>query len=71
MTNSSPETLLTIGAVALRAHVSPTTVRLWAESKRLPCVRTEGRCGLRLFRESDVIELLAARGERQREALSA
>lgn len=58
---SSNETFLTISAVAHRAGVCTRTVRAWSDSGRLPHIRTEGRCGSRLFKSSDVDALIKQR----------
>lgn len=53
-----PERLLRPGEVALLFRVDPKTVSRWAEGGRIGSIRTPG--GHRRFRESEVIELLAA-----------
>lgn len=49
--------LLTPAEVAILFRVDPKTVTRWAETGRLPCLKTPG--GHRRFRESHVRELLA------------
>lgn len=65
---TNADTLLTTGQVALHAGVSPATVRLWADEGLIPCVRTAGRCGQRLFQKSDVTALIAVRQEQRSNA---
>lgn len=50
---------LTPAEVARLAGVTPQCVRVWADSGRLPVLRTSG--GLRLFRRADVTHHLANR----------
>jgi DNA-binding transcriptional MerR regulator len=61
MTNRDDEELLTPAEVARMAQpqVTPQAVRLWADSGRLPVLRTPA--GLRLFRRADVLHHLADR----------
>lgn len=58
MQNDS-EDFLTPAEVARLAGVTPAAVRLWADSGRLPVLRTPA--GLRLFRRIDVVHHLADR----------
>jgi excisionase family DNA binding protein len=51
--------LLTAGDVAKLGVVSPAAVRAWADSGRLPFVRTAGN--VRLFDRVEVVRFLAAR----------
>lgn len=57
-----PDKLLTPSEVARAFHVQPSTVRRWAQSGKLPCVRTPG--GQRRYRQ-DVVDGLLAGGEDQ------
>ena len=51
------EQLLTPGEIAALFRVDPKTVTRWANTGRIPAVRTLG--GLRRFREADVRAALA------------
>ncbi len=51
--------LLTPSEVARLAGVTPAAVRGWADTGRLPVLRTPA--GLRLFRRADVVHHLADR----------
>jgi excisionase family DNA binding protein len=53
------EDFLTPAEVARLAGVTPAAVRLWADTGRIPVLRTPG--GLRLFRFADVVHHLADR----------
>ncbi len=55
------EDFLTPAEVARLAGVTPAAVRLWADSGRLPVLRTPA--GLRLFRRADVNHHLTDRQE--------
>jgi excisionase family DNA binding protein len=50
------DTYLTTAEVAAIFRVSPKTVRGWAETGKLPCIRTVG--GQRRFRESEIRALI-------------
>lgn len=54
--------LLTSEAARLLG-VAENTIRLWADSGRLPVRRTDG--GVRLFRREDVAQLAASRRNRE------
>lgn len=58
---SGEEKLLTSGEVAAMWKVDPKTVSRWANSGRLPSIRTPG--GHRRFRESVVLALLKSGAE--------
>ncbi len=55
--------------VAKIAGVTPSTVRLWERSGRLPAERTES--GMRLFRRPDVEALVKRRAKRRAAKLKA
>jgi excisionase family DNA binding protein len=57
----APERLLTPAEVAALFRVDPKTITQWAASGRLTSIRTLG--GHRRYRESEVRQLLQARGE--------
>jgi excisionase family DNA binding protein len=72
---NEPEILLSIGAVAKRLGVSPSTIRNWTDAGKLPAgmrIASEGRReGLRAWRR-DQIETVALNAEREeRSAASA
>jgi DNA-binding transcriptional MerR regulator len=56
--------LLTALDVAKLGGVAPSTVRFWADTKRVPVLRTAG--GVRLFYRSDVVRLLRRRARSRR-----
>jgi excisionase family DNA binding protein len=56
------EDYLTPHEVARLAGVTPSAVRVWADTGRLPVLRTSS--GLRLFRRVDVTRHLAERAQR-------
>jgi len=51
--------LMTPSQVARRLNVSADTVRVWADSGRLPCIRTSA--GHRLFMREDVEQFVQDR----------
>jgi excisionase family DNA binding protein len=60
--NSENGEFLTVNDVAKVGDASAATVRLWADSGKLPVIRTAS--GMRLFRRADVERLLAERRSR-------
>lgn len=54
--------LLTPGEVARLFSVDPKTVTKWADSGRLPCIRTLG--GQRRYREDTILAILNGTADR-------
>jgi predicted site-specific integrase-resolvase len=54
--------MLTPADVARMAGRMPATVRVWADTGKLPCVRLQN--GTRVFKEADVERFLAERERR-------
>lgn len=58
--NDTGKPLLTLGQAAKRLHVSEQTMRTYADTGKVPCLKI-GERGWRVFRPEDVDEALRTR----------